>query len=146
MRYLVPFILILTAFSCKIKEKVRETEKTQETLSIKIQDTILNGFDLKAIPIEFHALTQYDTIKVTDPKTASELRVWKNKYGELEAECDQKDQLIKKVRVEKDKSTEKEKSKEVVKTLYKYDKWTFIPWGVIGLYLLWKFARGRLPF
>lgn len=144
MRYLNPLLIALVLFGCKIKEKTSESIRTSENVSIKVSDTLINGFDLKAIPIEFHLLTQYDTISVTDPTTASELRVWKNKYGELEAECEQKDQLIEKVRVDTNKSTEKEKSKEVSKTLYKYDKWTFIPWGVIILYLLWRFAKGRV--
>lgn len=144
MRYLLPLILILTAYSCKIKDKTLETDKVRETTFIKVQDTLLRGFDLKPIPIDVNFLKEYDTIKVTDPGTLAELKIWKNKYGELEAECEQKDQLIQKVKVEKDKEKSTEKVKEVTKTLYKYDKWTFIPWGIIALFLLWKFARGRI--
>jgi len=144
MRYIIPFILILLTFSCKIKESVRESEKVRENVLIRVNDTLLSGFDLKAIPVDFNSISHYDTILVNDPKTKSELRIWKNKYGELEAECEQKDKLIQKVRVEKDKEKSTEKTKEVIKTLYKYDKWTFIPWGVILAYIAFKVLRRRL--
>jgi len=145
MRYLIPilFISLSSCKLCKVTENTKEATKQTETTFIKVSDTLLPGFDLKAIPVDVNLLPQYDTIKVTDPKTQAELTIWKNKYGELEANCKESDKIIPKTEVIKSKDKDTVKSKEVVKTRYKYDKWTFIPWGIIALYIAFQVLRRR---
>ena len=99
MKYLSCLLIYLAFISCKTTESVSTSNETFRFLEREIRDTTLPGFTVQtelSLP-EFLERRIYDTLKITDPRTKGELLLWKNKYGELVAECNSQDQTITKL-------------------------------------------------
>tara|TARA_R110002050_G_scaffold201841_1_gene336989 strand:- start:33582 stop:34037 length:456 start_codon:yes stop_codon:yes gene_type:complete len=99
MKYLSCLLICLAFTSCKTPKSVTTSSETFRFLERQIRDTTLPGFTVQtelSLP-EFLERRIYDTLKITDPRTKGELRLWKNKYGELVAECNSQDQTITKL-------------------------------------------------
>mgnify|MGYP003630998318 FL=1 len=97
---LVLLSLALALFSCKSPESITTNNDTFRFVEREISDTTLQGFDLEttiSLP-EFIERRIYDTLTITDPKTKGELKLWKNKYGDLVAQCTSQDATIKLLR------------------------------------------------
>ena len=125
------------------KNTVEKSVQTSHK-EVVIEDTILPGFNLRPVPFVVERFTKiYDTITLTDPVTGAQLSLWKNKYQELEALCQQQPKALPRIRQsEKNTSTsQKVKIKTVVK--YRYNWLTWLPWGVIALGLAWALVRNR---
>lgn len=99
MKYLLLLALALTLFSCKTPQSIQSTSETFRFVERQVRDTILPGFSVQtelSLP-KFLERRIYDTLKIVDPNTKGELLLWKNKYGELEAECNSQDRTITKL-------------------------------------------------
>ena len=99
MKYLSCLLICLAFASCKTPESVTTSSETFRFLEREIRDTTLPGFTVQtelSLP-EFLERRIYDTLKIIDPRTKGELLLWKNKYGELVAECNSQDQTIAKL-------------------------------------------------
>ena len=89
-------ILIATFFlfatGCSMKKNVSKTEMVAGRLDVARQKIELPTVNLKVeYPIEqIDTLRIHDTIKVKDKATEAELRIWKDNYGKLQAECEAK--------------------------------------------------------
>lgn len=143
------FILMLATalISCKQQKVLSSNSESVRYVEVKTErkDTVLQGFNLRgqlSVP-EVLEMPAHDTIKIVDPTTAAELRIWKDNYGNLVAECDDKDQVIEKLRESiVDRSTES-KSEVIEKdTRTWWQKLTqLIPWWA---YLVAGFILGLL--
>ena len=99
MKYLSCLLICLAFASCKTPKSVTTSSEIFRFLEREIRDTTLPGFTVQtelSLP-EFLERRIYDTLKIIDPRTKGELLLWKNKYGELVAECNSQDQTIAKL-------------------------------------------------
>ena len=115
MRALLYLLLIALSFACKPTESTTTRNDSFRFIEREIRDTTLPGFTVQteiSLP-EFLDRRIYDTLKVIDPRTKGELLLWKNKYGELVAQCTSQDRTITKLQ-EKIKDIQSRESKTVV--------------------------------
>lgn len=143
MKYLSCLLICLAFISCKTPERVTTSNDTFRFLEREIRDTTLPGFTVQtelSLP-EFLERRIYDTLKIIDPRTKGELLLWKNKYGELVAECNSQDQTITKLQ-ERIKDIQSRESETVI-AVDPRNWWQklmgLIPWYV---YLLTGFITG----
>lgn len=100
MKNLALLLFILLLVSCKTPESVQTSQETFRFIEREVRDTTISGFTVKtelSIP-EVLERRIYDTLRITDPKTKGELLLWKNKYGDLVAQCTSQDQTITKLK------------------------------------------------
>lgn len=143
MKYISCLLICLAFISCKTPERVTTSNDTFRFLEREIRDTTLPGFTVQtelSLP-EFLERRIYDTLKIIDPRTKGELLLWKNKYGELVAECNSQDQTITKLQ-ERIKDIQSRESETVI-AVDPRNWWQklmdLIPWYV---YLLTGFITG----
>lgn len=143
MKYLSCLLICLAFISCKTPERVTTSNDTFRFLEREIRDTTLPGFTVQtelSLP-EFLERRIYDTLKIIDPRTKGELLLWKNKYGELVAECNSQDQTITKLQ-ERIKDIQSRESETVI-AVDPRNWWQklmgLIPWYV---YLITGFIAG----
>lgn len=99
MKYLLLLALALALISCKTPKTIQTNQETIRFVERQVRDTILPGFSVQtelSLP-KFLERRIYDTLKIVDPNTKGELLLWKNKYGELEAECNGQNRTITKL-------------------------------------------------
>ena len=117
MKKLIVLALLAMLFSCRQKKVLSTNSETVRFVELKTErkDTLLPGFTIRTqFGInEIHEREVYDTITVEDPETKAQLKIWKDSYGNLVAQCDDKDQVIERLR-ESLVQTSKETKKEVV--------------------------------
>lgn len=90
------YIVPLLVFSCKPQESITTTNDTFRFVERELRDTTLPGFNLSteiSLP-EITELRIYDTITVVDPQTQGMLKVWKDRYGVLNASCESQSKTI----------------------------------------------------
>lgn len=136
MKYLV-FLLAFFLVMCKTPESITKTNETFRLIERESSDTTLPGFVLNttlSLP-EITNLRIYDTIVLEDKVAKGQLRIWKNKYGELVAECQDQDETIKNLR---EKLTDRQSSAS--ETIIAVDNRTWyekliqlIPWYIYVL-------------
>lgn len=150
MKYLVFTLLLLSAFACKSPQKIQISSATVRIVERQVRDTILPGFTVKAelsVP-ELVDRRIYDTLRIIDPRTKGELLLWKNKYGELVAECNGQDQTITKLqeKVQEFESLEQQTVIEVDPRSWWQKLVDFVPWYayLIAGFLLGLMLRFRL--
>lgn len=98
MRYAV-LLLLLSIVACKPKESLTEKVFSHHFFERIEKDSLLPGFKLEARPLVLTELdTLFDTIIKIDPTTGAELRIWKNRFGELQITCSKQSELITKLR------------------------------------------------
>lgn len=144
------FILLLAVFlviGCKNQKVLSSTSESVRFVEVQTErkDSLLPGFNIRGqltVP-EVIDLSTHDTIIIEDPNTKAQLRIWKDAYGNLVAECEDKDQIIEKLRESIiEKSTE---SKAVVIEKDTRSWWQkliqLIPWWA---YLVAGFVLGFL--
>lgn len=129
---------------CKTKEKLSKSYIKTERKSLTIRDTVLEGFELRPMPIVLTKFEPGDTVYLTDKTTQAELILWKNKYGELEAECKQGPKIITRTEVIKEKGEKEIEYREKQVTRTKFNWLTWLPWGLIGIALAFFLLRNRL--
>jgi Uma2 family endonuclease len=115
MKYFSCLLICLAFYSCKTPESITTTNESFRFVEREIRDTTLPGFTVQteiSLP-EFLERRIYDTLKIIDPRTKGELLLWKNKYGELVAECTSQDQTITKLH-EKIKDIQSRESETVI--------------------------------
>tara|TARA_R110001592_G_scaffold268269_3_gene534529 strand:- start:42665 stop:43120 length:456 start_codon:yes stop_codon:yes gene_type:complete len=116
MKAIYSLLLLALLASCKTPESTTTTNETFRFVERETRDTTLQGFDLEtsiSLP-QFFERRIYDTLTITDPKTKGELKLWKNKYGELVAQCTSQDKTIKLLR-EKVREYESRESETLIK-------------------------------
>jgi len=145
MKYLSCLLSCLILVSCKTPESITTSNDTFRFIEREIRDTTLPGFTVQteiSLP-EFLDRRIFDTLKIIDPRTKGELLLWKNKYGELVAECNSQDQTISKLQ-EKLKLIKSRESETVV-AIDKRSWWQklmdLIPWYA---YLIFGLAIGLI--
>ena len=107
------YILPLLIFSCKTQEITTTTNDSFRFVERELRDTTLPGFTLSteiSLP-EITELRIYDTITVVDPQTKGMLKLWKDRYGVLNASCESQSKTIAKLqeRIKEFQSTKSEK-------------------------------------
>ena len=132
MKKLIALFLLALIFSCKTPESITTTNDTFRFVEREIKDTTIAGFNVNttlSLP-EITELRIYDTIEIIDPVTKGQLRLWKNKYGDLVADCQGQNQTITKLkeRVHSLESRESEKVVHVDPRNWWQKLMDFIPW------------------
>lgn len=140
LRYIVPSLLLLAA--CSTKKELRESYVQTSSKSLVIRDTVLAGFQLRSVPFYQEKLVQYDTIRVSDPKTGAQLLIWKNKYQELEALCQKQARTLPRVQVKESQRTNQSKEKIKTVRIARYTWFTWLPWGILTALALWRLGSG----
>ena len=148
MRESIILVLLAVLVSCKPKQVLSTTSESVRFVEVKTErkDTLLPGFTIRTqFGInEIHEREVHDTITIEDPETKAQLKIWKDNYGNLVAQCDDKDQVIEKLR-ESLVETKTESKTEVLEkdTRTWWQKLTqLIPWwgylltGLIAGFLL----------
>ncbi len=126
MKTIIPMLLLLLAAGCSSKKKV-SSERVTEYKALVIRDTTLPGWNFRAtLPsVELQNLVPGQVITIRDTAADGSLRgkvrIWMDAYGNLMAECDQKDQTIQALRREvESQSSHSETTKTVTKRPWLY--------------------------
>lgn len=138
------FLLIVAVSmltGCKTKEKLTERTVDISSKEVVIKDTTIQGFELITLPGTIDTLRINDTITIKDTKSEALLQIWRNKYGELKAKCEQQDNKIKQISKKESSSRTKDVFKERIVTRAKYNWVTFLPWGIVCLGALGIFLK-----
>jgi|GEM_PF-2660160 len=147
MKRFAILIALLSLLSCRQQKVLSSNTETLRIVEVETErkDTLLPGFTIRtqfAIP-EIIEREVHDTLTIIDPETEAELKLWKDNYGNLVAVCDDKDQVIERLRESIVKSSSE--SKEIVlekDTKTWWQKLTqIVPWWG---YLLFGFFLGIL--
>lgn len=99
-------MIFLALAGCKSQKEVT-TNSHVERISIDRKELTLPAFNLRVDYPCFPEELRIDTIIKVDPRTGAELRVWRNKYNEMVAECEGQDTVIIYRSVDKEISTDK---------------------------------------
>jgi len=136
MKAIKLLLIVALIVGCKSKKVISQSTESFRLVEVNTErkDTIIPGFTIRtqfSIP-EIIEREIHDTIRITDPNTAGELKIWKDRFGNLVAQCDDKDQTIERLRERISESTQ-ETSKEIIekdpRTWWERLK-DFIPWWV----------------
>lgn len=145
MKNWIVLLLLLASSACKTPQKTQITNESFRFIEREVRDTTLFGMNVKTELSMTEILERpiHDTIKITDPKTKGELLLWKNKYGELVAQCTSQDQKISRLeeRIRDYESKEVEKITEVDPRTWWQKLVDFVPWYV---FLIAGFAGGLI--
>ena len=133
------FLVLLLASCRHTKTFVSESSNVEYTY--ESNDTIIPGFSLTAkVPFtQIDTVSLSETIVIYDSLGLGEIRIWKDKYGNLLAECSEKDQLIEKIREKEINTNSTVSNKEVIK--YRIPKWIWYVLGAVALYIVFKVSR-----
>jgi len=120
-------VFVILFFAAMIFMTSCRSSKSSNSNSYKevLKTEYLPGFNLRAEWPGLVPESPLDTIKVVDPKTGAELRLWMNRYNNLVAECEGKDTVKVYVYIEKDSNV-----KEVVENPFKPRKKRIWMWEV----------------
>lgn len=136
MGKLIIGIFVLLLCSCRAYREIGALERKEIKDSVMIRtDTVWIDIQHRAVEIVIDTLIMNDTVQVYNSDSLVYLKYWRNKYGQLQAQCMQASykqkeqvQVMDKVRIEtiyRDRILEVEK--EVLPI------WVWIGYGLIGL-------------
>lgn len=136
------FIAFALLFGCRThKDTERIYIKQYETIQ---KDSLLDGFTIKPrIPFTvFDTIAVGEPIIVRDTSGRGELKLWRDAYGNLVAECEGNERLITKLR---EKISESDtRTETTTKTITVTPRWAWWLLGVFVVYLAWHLWLKRL--